>query len=90
MWTDKSLHNAFYRYASLNGRGVIDVQIVVEVNEIVTDCLTEHGQAHSGKEQVYNDSYATTANASWGYASAAVNLPLLVIRCVVPDCHLLN
>jgi hypothetical protein len=48
MWIGKRLHNAFYRYASLNGRGVIDVQIVVKVNEIVTDRLAEYGQAESG------------------------------------------
>jgi hypothetical protein len=27
--------------------------------------LTEYGNADSGKEQVYNDSYSTIANASW-------------------------
>jgi hypothetical protein len=64
-WGGKGKRYPFYRYSSLNCRGIIDVHIVVEINEIITACLTEYGHADSGKEQVYTDSYTAPVNAAW-------------------------
>jgi hypothetical protein len=60
----KGRHYPFQRQPGLNGRRVVDVPIVIEINEIVTNCLTEYGEAKPGKKQVYTDSYPAVVNAA--------------------------
>ena len=55
----------FERQPGPNGRGVVDVHIVVEINEVVMNCLTEYSQTKPGKEQVYTDSCTAPVNAAW-------------------------
>ena len=55
----------FQRRPGLNGRGVVNVHIVVEINEIIMKCLTEYGQTKRGKEEVYTDNYSAAVNAPW-------------------------
>ena len=65
VWAGKGSCYTFERQPGPNGRGVVDVQIVVEINEVVINCLTEYSQTKPGKEQVYADSCTAPVNAAW-------------------------
>jgi hypothetical protein len=56
---------SFERQPGLNGRCVVDVQIVVEINEVIMNCLTEYGETKPGKKEVYTDSDTAPVNATW-------------------------
>lgn len=68
----------------------VDVHIVVEIDEVVMNCLTEYGQTKPGKEQVYTDSCATPANVPWYFTWSAIPLSLPFIRYWVTSWNLLG
>ena len=56
MWRSNCKREPLYRYPSFDDRRIIDVQIVVEINEVVPDGLTEYSQTDCDKKKTNNES----------------------------------
>jgi hypothetical protein len=56
---------SFQGRPGLNDGSVVDVHIVVEINEVVENCLTEYGQTKRGEKQIYTDNYTAPGTAAW-------------------------
>ena len=61
----KGGHYPLQRQPGPDGRRVVDVHIVIEIDEVITDCLTEHGQTKPGKKQAYTDGYTAVPSGAW-------------------------
>ena len=53
---------ALFGQAGLDSRSIIDVQVVIEIDKLIADCLTENDQGDSNQEQIYGNSYGTIVN----------------------------
>jgi len=55
VWRSNCKREPLCRYPSFDDRRIIDVQIVVEINEVVADSLTEYSQTDCDKKQTNNE-----------------------------------
>jgi hypothetical protein len=60
----KNARYSFERQPRPNDRSIVDIHIIVEIDEVKMNGLTENGQTKAAKNQTYTDSelaYVTTA-----------------------------
>ena len=56
VWRSNRKREPLYRYPSFDDRRIIDIQIIVEINEVVADGLTEYSQTDCDKKQTNDES----------------------------------
>jgi hypothetical protein len=53
------------RQSRPNDRSIVNIHIIVEIDEVKMNCLTENGQTKAAKNQAYTDSELASVNSAW-------------------------